>query len=655
MSESWGLDNVDGDQRKGQKKVIKSFIEWINGGCIGGTFSVYMCCRYGKSDAIRNLSVLALEKNKACAALVVHPSPVLAEQLLDNSRLIGWRQRWLPHGPAIGKVQTLPDFAYKSMCNDEWIGSIHIHALMQSHQMMMLMQWVQWCKDRTGMLPIVFFDEAHQFSESNKWGDVARKLHAAGCVIVVLTATPFRNDEDDIFGFKKRLISKTVSKEIRYVQSYSQDPSKLELHTVTRDETEYAIEADVEVSFAQGWSEGAIAKCSLDLIDWNMDGYGNWAGEQKLLSEIPQKPARSVLPSLYRDPAVIRNAAKRVVERLKEMRKKVPDATVIWYGMNDDDQVSGASDNQKAIRDAIESVSPGMTVGIATLATDEETDEKSKETIKSFCDEKKKGKDFLVLKQMGGGGLDSDRVCIVVLWNTVRSLDKMIQMLMRGGNVSQSKTHFFVVGLKDSITNSKLKCFIDGEGGNYIEAIETDHEFELIDKKENIAGGYIAVDAADSGMSDSDGKVCSFDDTRLAFYLSSEFGGLLNNFTVPQLAEKGRGLKISLPDVPAEVSFTNTTEACSELRRGLNDWVKKIARVMFYNRNGRSGSVNDSKAFGELFRKVTALIKKKSGVFGSWDANSKDRSQNLSDYRKWYAAASSLLEEVSREKSASNT
>ena len=655
MSESWGLDNADGEQREGQKHVIKSFIQWLNAGCDGGTFSVFMCCRYGKSDAIRNLSVLALEKNKACAALVVHPSPVLAEQLLDNSRLIGWRQRWLPHGPAIGKVQTLPDFAHKSMCNDEWIGSIHIHALMQSHQMMLLMQWVQRCKDRTGMLPIVFFDEAHQFSESNKWGDVARKLHAAGCLIVVLTATPFRNDEDDIFGFKKRLISDTVSNQIRYVQSYSQDPSKLELHTVTRDETEYAIEADVEVSFAQGWAEGAIAKCSLDLIDWNMEGYGNWAGQEKLLSEIPQDPAKSVLPSLYRDPAVIRCAVKRVIERLDEMRKKVPDATVIWYGMNDDDQASGASDNQKAIRDAIKSVSPDMSVAIATLATDEEMDEKSKETIKKFCDEKRKGQDFLVLKQMGGGGLDSDRVCIVVLWNTVRSLDKMIQMLMRGGNVSQFKTHFFVVGLKDSITESKIKSFIDGEGGNYIEAIETDHEFELIDKSENVDGGYIAIDVADSGMSDSDGKVCTFEETRFAFYISSMFGGLLNIFTVPQLAAIGIQMSIPLPEVPVEVSFTDTTEACTEYRRGLGDWVKKIGRVMFRNRNNRSGGISDGKAFGELYREVAGLIKKKAGVFGSWDASAKDRSQAPSDYRKWYAAASSLLEEVSREKSASNS
>ena len=655
MSESWGLDNADGQQRDGQKHVIKSFIQWLNGGCNGGTFSVFMCCRYGKSDAIRNLSVLALENNKACASLVVHPSPVLAEQLLDNSRLIGWRQRWLPHGPAIAKVQTLPDFAYKSMCNNEWIGSIHIHALMQSQQSLLLMKWVQRCKDLTGMLPIIFFDEAHQFSKSNKWGDVARKLHAAGCLVVVLTATPFRNDEDDIFGFKKRLVSKPVSNQIRYVQPHSQDHCKLELHTVTRDETEYAIEADVEVSFAQGWAEGAIAKCSLDLIDWNMEGYGNWAGEEKLLSEIPQKPARSVLHSLYRDPAIIRHAAKIVVERLVEMRKKVPDATVIWYGMNDDEEASGASDNPKAIRDAIKAVSPGMSVGIATLATDDEADEKSKETIKRFCDEKKKGHDFLVLKQMGGGGLDSDRVCIVVLWNTVRSLDKMIQMLMRGGNVSQSKTHFFVVGLKDSITKSKLKSFIDGEGGNYIDAVETDHEFELIDKKDNVDGGYIAVDAADSGMSDSDGKVCTFEETRLAFYISSEFGGLLNTFTVPQLAEKGIGLRISLPDVPVEVSFTDTTEACKEYRRGLGDWVKKIGRVMFRSRNKRSGGVDDGKAFGEIYREVAGLIKKKSGVFGSWDANAKDRSQNTSDYRKWYAAASSLLEEVSREKSASNS
>lgn len=651
MNEFWGLENEnDESQRPGHVEAILKFRLWIDAGCPGLTFAIYMCCRYGKSDTIRNLALLAIASGKASAALVVHPFPVLAQQFLEESRLKAWRQRWLPVGPRLGKIQVLPDFAHQSMCDDQWIGSIHIQALMQPMQFALLMAWVQRCKTKTGLPPIIFFDEAHQFAKGNRWGDVARRLQAAGCIVVVLTATPFRNDGDDIFGFRKKAVGDTESREVKYVQQHAADETKLELHTVTRDETEYLLEADVEVPFAQGWAEGHIAKATFDLIDWNMEGWGKRQGDERLLSEIPKDDARTILPSLYRDPAAIAEAARRVVGHLEKFRKHVPDATVVWYGMNDDSAGDVASENQKAIKDAIRSASPSMSVAIATLNTDEDADEKSREVIQKFCDVRKKSHDFLVLKQMGSAGLDSDRICVVVLWNTVRSLGQMIQMAMRGGNAS-GKTHFVIVGLKDSITVERLEAFVKGEGGQYVDTVETDHGVELIDKKLQPDAGYVAVDVADVGMSDSDGNVASFDDVRLALHLISMFPSVIASDTIPQIAGKAKALRLPMPTVADDVSFVDTTKDCDTYRDNLNEWVKRIGKRTFRKQHGRAGngSREDNAAHGQLYRDVAGQIKARAGVFGSWDANSKQRSQSASDYRKWTAAAEAIWMEVTRE------
>ena len=168
MSEFWALENENDDsQRAGHVEAITKFRLWMDRGCPGLTFAIYMCCRYGKSDTIRNLALISIAAGKASAALVVHPFPVLAKQFLEQSRLKAWRQRWLPVGPRLGKIQVLPDFAHQSMCDDQWIGSIHIQALMQPMQFALLMAWVERCKTKTGLPPIVLQRSTHAISRAN--------------------------------------------------------------------------------------------------------------------------------------------------------------------------------------------------------------------------------------------------------------------------------------------------------------------------------------------------------------------------------------------------------------------------------------------------------------------------------------------------------
>lgn len=648
MSEYWALENSDDEKhRKGHVACIRAFLKWVSLGAISRVFSVYMCCRYGKSDTIRNLALLAIQRKIASCALVIHPYKTLAEQILEETRLKSWRQRWLAVGPVsrLSKVQTIGDFAKGTMCNDEWIGSVHIQAIMQPMQRLLLEQWIEKKKIETGLAPIIFFDESHMFSAGNKWGDLARQMRDAGCIVIVLTATPFRNDGDDVFGFKKKQASETITNEISYVCAHQADEAKLEFHKSVREETEFIVEADVEIPFAQGWSEGCVAKCTFDLIDWNMEGADLHAGKNLLLSEIPKNEARKALPSLYRDPSVIAEAARRVVSHIKSFRNNVKDATCIWYGMNSESSSELCAENQKQIKDAIKSIDAGMKVAIATLDTNEDSDQKATETIARFCDTRKKGDDILVLKQMGAAGLDSDRICVVVLWNSVRSLDKMIQMAMRGGNVGL-KNHFVIVGLKDSITTEKLQSFIEGEGGKYVDVVETEHEMKLIDKKDKPSGYFYGVDVADAGMIDSDGKFATVEDVRLAIYITSKWPSLITHYTIPDIAETARKLGVTIDQVPAEVDFVDTTKDCEIYRDNLNEWVQRISRLRFRKQYGRNASSKEDAAkHGEIRKQINSEIKSRSGAFGSWNKTSKERSQTGADYRKWTMAAEAIYKE----------
>ncbi len=645
----WILENMDDvTHRSGQVNVNKAYMEWMDAGCPYGCFSIYMCCRYGKSDTIRNLAVLSLQYRIACAALVVHPGTTLAKQFLDKQRLKAWRQRWLPAGPNLGSVATLTDFAVQSMCNGEWLGSIHAQALAQSHQMALALAWVEKCKLTTKLPPIVFFDESHQFSKENCWGDIARKFHNAGCPVVVLTATPFRNDRDDVFGFRKKAVEGSfASRDVTYVQPSTVE-GKLEKHTSTRDEQEFLIEADCEIPFAQGWAEGCIAKCTFDLIDWHMEGWGEGKqGEKRMLSELPQKEAREELPSLYRDKNAIREAASRAIRHIKSFREgSVHDATIVWYGMNDESSRGVGSENQKVIKDALLEIDAGMSVAIATQTQDNESDEKSDATILKFVDTTKKHYDALILKQMGAAGLDSDRICVVVLWNTVRSLGQMIQMAMRGGNAGV-KNHFVIVALADSMTKERLQSFVEGEGGKYVESIETDHKMELIDKKDKIESGYIPVNVAEAGMSDSDGDVASFEDVKLACAVIKVWPDVILRRTIPKIASQARLLGMSSMDFSDEVVFQDTGIEIPQLASNLNERVKQIGRLRFRNTHGRkgSGSESDNSEHGKLYAEVARDIKKRSGVFGTWDQKKKDRSLDRNDYMKWTRAADALFEE----------
>lgn len=657
MDASWGLRRADDPRhRSGQMKVLDRFNTWILNGCPTDSFSVNMATRYGKSDAIRNIALLAIRQGICSRALVVTTSRILARQLLESSRLDGWNARWEPYGPNLHNVARLDDFAWRSMCNDEWLGAIHIQALMQPMQMMMLEAWITRELSRTGKAPLIIFDEAQQFSTANRWGDIARRVKALGCRIVVLTATPFRHDGDDIVGFRKRAVSESETRKRVYVTRHDPDPDQLELHTVTRDETEFEIEADVEVSFADAWKEGVLAKVTFDLIDPEIVSS---EGVSKMLSELSESELRkgSILPRLYRDPDLIDVMVQRATGHLLNVFRSttVKDATMIVYGM--DDMAGEENANQNAILKSMKRNAPSLRAKIATMQMDmNEGVGASEDLVTRFTTPGQREIDALILKQMGGAGLDSDQICVVVLWNTTRSLGQMIQMAMRGGNVA-AKKHFYVVGLCDAITNNRLRDFCAGNGGTFIDAVETDHEVELIDRTDEDDLPVWTLDKIGrNGVLDNYGNELSALDreiVRVMLQLAPELGTI---YTEPQLSALGAQIRAvdvtdqsvalaPISDADTSKSWVNTSEQIAHHRDAINRLVKKIGKRAFAHLGCCGDAVEEHV---KLYRQTKTAIKKRSGRNGTWSAKEKNRSQSLSDYEAWKSAAELLHHEIEK-------
>lgn len=651
--DKWGINDLE-DGRPGQVKCVEEFrrrVEAWNEAIEKGNFvfSIMMACRYGKSDVIRCLAVEAIRLCIAKCALVVHPTPELSVQFLEEGRLKKWMKRWQP---VLGSrdVKRLKDFAEDSMCNGEWLGSIHIAALVPPGRRQFLREWIDHVKHETGLPPIIFIDETQSYT-NNEWGSIAKLFQDEGCPIVVCTATPYRNDGDDVFGFhREEDASKRKVVDQFYFSQNPEDDKTLIKRTMTKAKREFKVSADVEVGFQQAWSEGVIAKVTTLPIEFNCEGWGSKDGQVAKLSELSETDARRIIPTLVRDNSFIAEAVSKMIDQLDEFKRAgVERPAAIIFGMNDNGSLS--NEHQEQIRKEIARQSDLECV-IATMATDQATDEKSANKIADFCCPAKKKGDVLLLKQMGSSGLDIDRCCVVVLLGANRSQGQVIQQAMRGGNTTATKSHFVIIYPNEVIMQSILGDWIAENGGIFIKEELVDVKTEVVPKRdEKDKGGFIPSEKTDSGAGDHEGSNIPFDDVILVKYWLTELPILKLHYTYPQLAKKFKSMGVG--PVPQEFINQNrdlveTTAICDEMRGVLFELVKKISIEEFkkkFSREFNGGNQSDRAELGKLKAQSANRIKARSGVSGVWDADSVRRSENICEYKKWVAAGREILRE----------
>ena len=136
-----------------------------------------------------------------------------------------------------------------------------------------------------------------------------------------------------------------------------------------------------------------------------------------------ESATRRVLSNELRKPQVIREACEILVKELRPRRNDAPGAAAIVFVGNDRRAVD--EDNQHAldVQCELRRIAPHLHTLIATS-----TDANADRTIERFCDGQG---DVLIVKQMGGIGLDVDRLKVCLDLSNIRTQTSFIQQLTR--------------------------------------------------------------------------------------------------------------------------------------------------------------------------------------------------------------------------------
>ena len=304
-------------------------------------------------------------------------------------------------------------------------------------------------------------DEAHTGSIGNEWGATATALQKAGSHLVLLTATPNRTDKTFIAGFDYK-------------------PVRTEPTTVRRgmevwrgDRVTYRLDPDHETTFAQAWAEMPPALCYISRIPIavEMARYGFNENGAKAITDISEAPAthvRSALAEIVRDNDVVKACCSEFVMSLKERKQNFPaTAGIIFVGndLNREDDTE-ANSHARQVAETLRQFDSSLDIKIATSTYDENP--------RGVLDEFQNGKgDVLIVKQMGGVGMDVPRLKVCLDLSTFRTESLYVQRICRVATVWQPTddpddlvlTATYITP-DDPFSESLFDNFIRREGGD---------------------------------------------------------------------------------------------------------------------------------------------------------------------------------------------
>lgn len=427
--------------------------------------------RYGKSDVIRMIALGLHADGLVAASFALSPNDLLASQLASNVKLHAFLMRYQVTGlPAVRRVRQREA---RYTANGESLLSLTVQ--LASEQCDHFCAAIESLVTRTGKPVLVFIDEAHNFSQGNTWGDVARRFQAAGAHIVLLTATPYRADGIDVPEFEVEDIDEET---VRYSVVRKDDELNLRfLDTYEGLKKLRKLKGHVNVGFKDAWNEGVLCKGSRITVDVNLselrigDAIDDEGATPRtaMLSELPKTEVRKCLRRVVRHPAVVRRHAALALQRLgfyRALDRRV--AAIVFCGNDSDGEFNGHAEQ---IRNIFLGLNPELDVVIATSADGNEAREK----IERFVgDEMRDGVgDILIVKQMAALGLDAPRLKIEVDLSTTRTPAAMVQRVARVLTPFGHIKHGEVIGPDEVIGGQLWQCFVTDQGGE-MELVEAE-------------------------------------------------------------------------------------------------------------------------------------------------------------------------------------
>ncbi len=375
--------------------------------------SVVLPTRYGKSDVIRLSALQMMQDRQVSNALIVVPALNLVDQMLDQHTLIGSAQRY-GFGPEIfmpvQRITRPPRIRRLKMAK---LSAVTTH--MVNRHLAIFENWVDsMLNDATGsrLPPVVYMDEAHLGSDGNRWGNISNTLAEIGAYVVVLTATPFRQDGRPIPGFdigQRQVVETTPDGQERVL--YEINPH---WETTLQEAMEENPPPIAQITYQPFGIAGALST------------FGSMDSERAILDDLTDPAIRYAYREALRKPDIIKEALRFFLSELRNRRGDPIQAGtvgIIFVGNNEREFDKWENDHANRVKGILHELSRGLRCEVIVSS-----DPKAQELLDEFMGG---SVDVAIVKQMGAIGLDVPHLKVALDLSNTRSLAYFLQRMMR--------------------------------------------------------------------------------------------------------------------------------------------------------------------------------------------------------------------------------
>ena len=609
MNSSVSINLNTPPMRPGQRAAIQVIWDIVRTRRKQGA-TIVLPTRYGKSDVIRASAVGLMADNLASRAVILEPASNLVSQVLDRNSIQEAVERYsLPfaHGLHTYAVRDTPRWPFPPRFAQ---GSqfIAMTTQMANRNRDFFSEWVKEEIRLRGCPPVWYIDECHTGSRDNEWGKTVRALQDAQAFLVLLTATPYRTDQSHVEGFDY----KEVGRDTRI--------GRIGSGRWEQEHIRYELKPDHMTTFKQAWDETPQSLCYLArvAIDAPLRRYQTFTGERRAdrsLSELSAADALRTLARLVRDDVFVRDAVGPFLEVLSNRRQVFEDtAGMVYVGSDMADDEANAHALQVA--DALRAVDSDLNITIVTSATED-----AAERLQAF---QRGAGDVLIVKQMGGVGMDVPRLKVCLDLSTVRTLNSFVQRVCRTatmwnptGNPEDMVRTATYITPADAPAKGLWEEFVEKEGGNAETRVTLEYlgeQEEALGTQINLPDTYVLAEGTDVGeMVDSQQRSAPGDQWGIVQKLSSILPEVTKDRTEPELANIITENRIFIGDEPPDPAVAEPAPTPRPVQqpakvvdvyaeqKASRDMVTALARRAARKRMG--GGANDER-FGVAIRAV---------------------------------------------------
>ncbi len=590
--------------------------------------TIVLPTRYGKSDVIRASAVGLMADNLASRAVILEPGSNLVTQILDTASIQVAVDRYsLPfgHGLHTFPVRDTPRRPFPP----RFAQGAHFIAMttqMANSNRDFFKEWILEERRRHGCPPVWYIDECHTGSRDNEWGKTVRALQDAGAFLVLLTATPYRTDQSQVEGFQYKEVGRDTL------------IARLGSELWEQERIRYELTADHITTFKEAWDERPQALCYLArvAIEAPLRRYQTFTGESRgnrLLSELSYADALRTLSRLVRDDDFVRESAECFIEVLGNRRAVFEETAGMVY-VGSDAIGDEANAHAMQVADALHEIDPDLNIIIATSANED-----AAERLAAF--QQGEG-DVLIVKQMGGVGMDVPRVKVCLDLSTVRTLNAFVQRVCRtatmwnptGDPEDMVRTATYITPA-DAPAKELWNEFVEKEGGNAETRVTLEYlgeqEEALRNPQLNLPDTFVLAEGTAVGeMVDSQQRSAPGEQWSVVQKLTGILPELTKTRTEPELANILTENRIVFGDEPpASVPVDNASQVTQAPRvtnlysdqKAARNVVNPLARQAARKRQG-GGALDEH--FGEIIKAVYVDHKKRCGLPWKSGASLKD-------------------------------